>query len=432
MQPIKLSRTLASIAVIVGFTAITTSSFCAAAKEKVLHAFSNRNSGANSYSSLIFDSDGNLYGTTQRGGELSVCDGVGCGVVFKLTPASKGQWKETVLYTFHGGKDGAFPSAGLTFDSAGNLYGTAELGGDTSAPLCQTSGCGVVFKLTPDSTGHWRQSVLHRFSGKDGANPFARVTFDLSGNLYGTTVGGGNTRGDGVAFRLALDSKGKWKETVLHRFTGGKDGALPFAGVILDAAGNLYGATYGGGNLSDCSGFGCGVVFQLTPSSNGPWKENVLHTFAGGKDGATPYDLVLDSVGNLYSTTNSGGTQGNGTAFELSPSSGGRWKKTVLHNFGRAGDGGGPGAGLILDTAGNLYGTTIYGGSSCGSGCGIIFKLTPLSNGHWQEHVLYSFRGGNDGGAPAADLAFDPAGNLFGTTPFGGVHNVGVVFEVSP
>jgi uncharacterized repeat protein (TIGR03803 family) len=173
-------------------------------------------------------------------------------------------------------------------------------------------------------------------------------------------------------------------------------------------------------------------VFQLTPNSNGKWKETVLHTFAGGKDGATPFDLVLDPAGNLYSTTNSGGTQGNGTAFQLSPSAAGDWKKTVLHNFGSTGDGGGPGAGLTLDATGNLYGTTVYGGSGCGNGCGIVFKLTPTSSGHWKEHVLYSFRGGDDGVAPFADLTTDTLGNLYGTTSLGGPHGAGVVFEVSP
>ena len=424
----QLSRTLAFVA----FTVIATSSLRAAAKEKVLYAFNGGKGGADSYSSLIFDSTGNLYGTTQRGGHLSDCDGVGCGVVFKLTPDSSGKWKETVLYTFHGGKDGAFPSAGLTLDPAGNLYGTAQLGGSTSGSLCQISGCGVVFKLVPGSGGTWKEIVLHSFNGKDGSAPFAPVIFDTAGNLYGTTASGGNSRGNGVVFQLTPDSKGKWKETVLHLFTGGKDGALPFAAVISDTNGNLYGTTEGGGNLSDCAGFGCGVVYQLTPDSNGKWKETVLHTFAGGTDGATPFDLVLDPAGNLYGTTNSGGTQGNGTAFELSPSSGGGWKKTVLHNFGRPGDGGGPGAGLILEPTGNLYGTTIYGGSSCGSGCGTIFELKPTSNGHWREQILYTFRGGTDGAAPAADLTIGPGGNLYGTTPSGGAHNVGVVFEVSP
>lgn len=432
MRPSQLSRTLASIAVIVAFATIAASNLRAARKEKVLHAFNGGKGGSDSYSSLVFDSLGNLYGTTQRGGDLTPCDGAGCGVVFKLSPSSNGKWKETVLHTFSGGKDGAFPSAGLTFDSAGNLYGTTELGGNTSAPLCQESGCGVVFKLTPDSSGHWKESVLHSFNGNDGDAPFAGVIFDASGNLYGTTVGGGDTQGHGVVFQLTPTANGKWKETVLHRFTGGKDGALPFAGVIFDKNGNLYGTADSGGDLSNCLGSGCGVVFRLTPGSRGKWKENVLHAFAGGKDGATPFDLVLDSAGNLYSTTNSGGKLGNGTAFQLSPSTGGGWKKTTLHNFGGSGDGGGPGAGLILDAAGNLYGTTIFGGQSCGSGCGIVFELTPTSNDHWKERILYSFRGGDDGGAPSADLTIDSGGNLYGTTPGGGAHNAGVVFEVSP
>ncbi len=409
----------------------TMTSAHAATKEKVLHAFNGAKDGANSYASLVLDSAGNLYGTTQKGGDLTVCDAAGCGIVFKLTQGSNGKWKETVIHTFSGGSDGAFPSAGLIFDASGNLYGTAGLGGNLSAKPCVESGCGVVFKLTPTSGGHWKESVLHAFNGNDGAQPFDRLIFDTAGNLFGTTVSGGDAAGHGVVFELTPDAKGKWKETVLHRFTGGKDGALPYAGVILDKAGNVYGSTSGGGNLSGCAGFGCGVVFRLTRESSGKWKEAVLHAFAGGKDGASPYDLISDSAGNLFSTTNSGGSAGNGTAFQLSRSSGGKWKKTILHNFGKPGDGGGPGAGLILDAAGALYGTTIYGGSSCGSGCGIVFKLTSGSNGQWKERILYSFLGGNDGGAPSADLMIEPSGNLYGTTAGGGSSSAGVVFEVS-
>ncbi len=428
----QLSPTLALIAVTVASALIATSNLHAATKEQVLHTFNGKKGGSDSYSSLISDSAGNLFGTTQRGGDLSVCDGAGCGVVFKLTPSANGKWKETVLYTFSGARDGGFPSSGLSFDPAGNLYGTTELGGNMSTRLCQESGCGVVFKLTPGSDGHWHHSVLHSFNGKDGSSPLAGVIFDEPGNLYGTTAGGGDAQGHGLVFELKSTTNGKWKETVLYRFTGGTDGALPYAGVIFDKNGNLYGTTDSGGDLPDCNGFGCGLVFQLTPAANGRWKENVLHTFTGGVDGSTPFDLVFDTAGNLYSTTNSGGKLGNGTAFQLSPSSGGGWKKTILHNFGGAKDGGGPGAGLILDPAGNLYGTTIFGGRSCGSGCGIVFKLTPASNGHWSEHILYNFHGGNDGGGPSADLAIDSAGNLYGTTPLGGAHNAGVVFEVSP
>src|SRR5579885_3073315 len=204
-----------------------------ASKEKVLHAFAGGKTGATEFSSLIFDSAGNLYGTAQRGGDMSVCDDAGCGVVFKLTPNAGGKWKETVLYTFSGGKDGAFPSAALTLDSSGNLYGTTANGGSMSGQLCQESGCGVVFELSPVG-GRWKLIVLHRFHGKDGSQPFAPVTFDTAGNLYGTTASGGGTGGNGVVYKLTPGSNGEWKETVLHAFAGGNDGASPLTGVVLD------------------------------------------------------------------------------------------------------------------------------------------------------------------------------------------------------
>ena len=223
-----------------------------------------------------------------------------------------------------GGTDGAKPYAGLIFDQEGNLYGTTEAGGDSN---CHSGkwGCGVVFKLSPNPDGSWTESVLHRFAGKDGDNPRAGLIFDQGGSLYGTTQAGGNLTdcngsGCGVAFKLIPNSNGTWTETVLHRFTGGKDESIPYAGLTLDPAGNLLGTTRDGGIFSDCSPNGCGVVFKLTPNANGSWAEKALHRFKGGKDGANPYaSLIVDASGNLYGTTYGANTGIRGSVFEITP-----------------------------------------------------------------------------------------------------------------
>jgi uncharacterized repeat protein (TIGR03803 family) len=278
----------------------------------------------------------------------------------------------TVLHTFIGLSSGAFPAAGLGRDNAGNLYGTTEEGGDSACGSGFSFGCGVVFKL--DTTG--RETVLHRITvSADGAFPAAGLVRDNAGNLYGTTEEGGDLScgsgsgfGCGVVFKL--DTSGR--ETVLHRFTGAADGGTPAAGLVRDAAGNLYGTTRGGGDLACEIGFGCGVVFKLDTSG----RETVLHRFTGGADGSAPLaGLVRDNAGNLYGTTEEGGEL-PGVVFKLDTTG----KETVLHRFTGGADGGYPAAGLVRDAAGNLYGTTVYGGDlACysGMGCGVVFKLNP-------------------------------------------------------
>ncbi|MFZ0312326.1 MAG: choice-of-anchor tandem repeat GloVer-containing protein, partial [Candidatus Korobacteraceae bacterium] len=320
---------------------------------------------------LIFDAAGNLYGTTYAGGTGSGTDctsfsnGVpGCGTVFELTPMGGGYWTETVLYSFcpQGGfcSDGEEPVGSLIFDAAGNLYGTTQFSGG-------------VFELTPDGNGGWTETVLHVFGGDgDGYYPEAGVVFDAAGNLYGTTSYGGYYD-YGTAFEVMPQAGGGWTETVVWSFGDGTDGAYPEAGLILDAAGNLYGT-----NL--------GTAFELIkPHSGGNWTEQVLHDFGGNNDGFAPYaGLVFDAAGNLYGTTYYGGTSGQhcnggsercGIAFELTPEAGGRWTETVLHDFGNGSDGADPYASLILDSAGNLYGTTQKGGAY---GYGTVFELTPV------------------------------------------------------
>jgi uncharacterized repeat protein (TIGR03803 family) len=322
--------------------------------ETVLHTFTGGADGRNPLAGLIRDSAGNLYGTTSAGG---LCSGVGCGVVFKLDPTTG---KETVLYRFTGGADGAFPQASLFLDDAGILYGTTPQGGVNRG--CGGGGCGVVFSLDP-MTGE--EKVLYTFTGgADGGEPVADLIRDSAGNFYSTASLGGIPEpcglGCGVVFKL--DSTGK--ETVLYTFTDGADGGVPVAGLIRDSIGNLYGTTeYGGAP-------GWGVVFKLAPTG----KETVLHTFTGGADGATPIaGLVRDVAGNLYGTAYQGGTGTfftDGVVFKLDSTG----KEAVLHTFNGK-DGANPYdyGRLVRDSAGNLYGTTSQAGAS---GYGVVFKLT--------------------------------------------------------
>ena len=403
----------------------------AQSKYKTLYKFRGGTDGSAPFASLIFDHAGNLYGTTEEGGNLSFCYS-GCGVVFKLAPNSDGSWIESVIHSFcptYPYTDGASPGASLIFDGAGNLYGTAFGGG--------AHGYGVVFRLSSTQDGRWSENVLYSFCSltkcTDGANPNTNLIFDQAGNLYGTATGGG-ADGQGVVFQLTPgDSEGGWKEKVLHQFTGSEDGRNPYAGVTFDETGNLYGTTESGG-LYDR-----GTVFQLAPDTGGGWKEKILHHFTGGTDGNNPFaGLIVDGVGNLYGTTVQGGNHsqcmgiGCGVVFRLTPNPGGSWNEQVLHQFTGGKDGKGPFAGLVFDQAGNLYSTTEAGGLiRCnGGGCGVVFRLTNNSNG-WKETLVHSFV--DDPGAFAfADVLFDAAGNLYGTTEGDGITTFGSVFEITP
>jgi uncharacterized repeat protein (TIGR03803 family) len=321
-------------------------------KMTTLHEFKGGADGGSPSAGLIQGADGNLYGTTDYGGDLSChIDAPGCGVVFEMSKTGK----ETVLYSFKGQADGVFPNA-VTEDSNGDLYGTTQVGGNTACSF----GCGIVFKLS--QTGE--KTVLYTFKdGAGGNTPFAGVILDAQGSLYGTTLYGG--RADcGVVFKL--DTTGR--ETVLHSFTCGADGRSPYAGVIRDVHGNLYGTTFEGGAI------GLGAVFKLSKRG----KETVLYSFTGGKDGGYPEaEVTQDAEGNLYTTTSYGGASGGGTVFKLSRTD----KGTALYSFTLGKDGGMPLVGLIRDAEGHLYGATSAGGDlSCGlenSGCGVVFKLTP-------------------------------------------------------
>jgi uncharacterized repeat protein (TIGR03803 family) len=382
-------------------------------KEAMLYSFPVTNGkGAQPSDGLIMDSAGNLYGTTSAGGSADF------GTVFKLDPSGN----ETVLHSFTGSpNDGVRPVSGLIMDRAGNLYGTTPSGGVTTS-VCPVSsfdavGCGTVFKVDPSGN----ETVLYTFTGMngDGAQPFAgSLIMDSAGNLYGTTWFGGSAN-LGTVFKL--DPPGH--ETVLHSFSDLGDGQNPVAGLVMDSAGNLYGTTPNGGAL------GAGTVFKVDPSGN----ETVLYSFVGmnGQNSEPFANLILDSAGNLYGTTLEGGnsSSGEGTVFKVDPSG----NETVLYTFtgmnGVNGDGTIRAAGLIMDSVGNLYGTTSEGGSSGGSGEGTLFRLTPSG----KETVLYSFTGTNgDGTNPAGGLIMDSTGNLYGVTNSGGAAGAGIVFRLEP
>jgi uncharacterized repeat protein (TIGR03803 family) len=411
----------------------------AVSTEKVLYTFTGGNDGGLPVAGLIFDASGNLYGTTGGGGSPTCEGGNGCGTVFELTAKTGGGWTEKVLYTFTGGSDGWAPEIALIFDSNGNLYGTALAGGNNVA--C-TLGCGTVFELRPNGDGTWTETTIHSFAGgRGGQSPNAPLIFDQSGNLYGTTYYGGGAScnvGCGTVFELTPNA-GRWTHTVLHRFTG-NDGANPRGGVILDKAGDLYGTTEGGGG-NGCSGHGCGTVFRLRRSTL-RWKESVLYRFSGDSDGAFPEaGLVQDMAGNLYGTTDQGGDMrcsvfggaGCGTVFKMH-SSNGKWKQSVLHSFAGGKDGTNPLGGVIFYNA-SLFGmTNVGGGNGCngGNGCGTVFELKH-SKACWREKILHRFTGGKDGSHPVwGSPVFDAAGNLYGTTSNGGPDDQGTVFEATP
>jgi uncharacterized repeat protein (TIGR03803 family) len=382
-----------------------------APKYKVLHAFTGGSDGGGLWGSLLLDQYGNIYGTTASGGPK----GKG-GTVFKLSRQTNGTWTQTVLYSFcslPGCKDGGGSTAGLIFDGAGHLYGTTRSGG--------TRVYGTAFELIPQSGGTWVETVLYNFPlPGGGCCPYGGVVMGKSGNLYGATYS---------AFELTPGSKG-WRGIILHNFTGQHgDGSGPLAGVILDSTGNLYGTTELGGS-SRCGG-GCGTVYQLMPTSNGKWKEHILHRFQARWDGSSPGvgALVLDSAGNLYGTAG-GGNSGHGVVFMLSRVADDHWRETVLYNITGGANGDSPGGGVVMDKAGNLYGTTIAGGDA-NCGCGVVYKLGPGSKGKWKYTVLHRFTG-YDGAQPDANLILDKKGNLYGTTATGGASGAGVAFEVTP
>ncbi|HEX4080479.1 MAG TPA: choice-of-anchor tandem repeat GloVer-containing protein [Rhizomicrobium sp.] len=391
---------------------------------KVIHTFVAVKKGARPRAALTSDSTGALYGTTYTG----AADGNG--TVFSLSRSGDGskKWVQTVLHHFSTNvKNGIYPDSSVILDAQGNLYGTTSEGG--------TNDAGVVFELVrPANEGDpWKEIVLHRFTGgSDGGTPHGTLVFGADGDLYGT-AGYGGTSGAGLVFRLSLRDSGHWKETVLFDFGNDAGGGYPYSRPIFDAAGNLYGTTLNGGNT------GNGVVFELSAPAGGgggPWTETVLHSFDAADDGVEPrMGVIMDAAGNLYGTTESGGSVGYGAIFEVSPPAGQgqAWTETVLYSFGFSPDGGSPAySGLVMDDSGNLYGTTQTGGTLHN---GVVFALAPPAQqgGSWTESVLHTFADSPDGAQPEAGLTFGAGGLLFGTTFMGGTTNEsGTVFKVKP
>lgn len=399
---------------------------------KVIYTFgsSGTSDAAWPQGTLIRDAAGNLYGTTVAGGAY------GNGAVYEVSPGSDGNWTEKILYSFTGKADGAVPVAGLMLDSDGTLYGTTQRGG-TFSKTC-SPGCGVVFKLSPGQAG-WTETVLHSFAaGRDGAWPNDGVILDSAENLYGTTAGGGRTdicaQGCGMVFEL-LRAKG-WEEKVLHAFTSyPTDGDDPSGGLTFDAKGNLLGTTPVGGIGPCCVGYNGGTVFELTPQADGTWSEALLHTFCSDyacRDGNIPSAGVVVHNGEVYGTTLAGGPgEGVGEVYRVPEMAGG----SSISAFALAGAEGEFPVTPVLFVGEQMFGTAQQGGMVNGAcptaGNGVVFELERQGSA-LNETVLYSFTGGDDGCAPAAGLVADRAGNLYGTAENGGEFGSGVIFEVTP
>lgn len=367
-------------------------------------------------SGLITDAAGNAYGVTSAGG-LS-----GVGTVYELSLKTGYH----LLYSFHKNSGGFAPQGNLVFDSAGNLYGTTTRGGIENAQC--TIGCGVVFELSPPlNGGSWTETVLYAFCSQvncaDGFYPQAGVIFDSAGNLYGTTEYGG-TDNNGTVFELQPSQSG-WTESVLYSVIGGGvDGAYPLGSLVFDSSGSLY------GTLSSL-GPGVGSAFRLSPAAGG-WTFTLLYAFAefSNQDGYSPYaGMIFDAAGNLYGTTSGGGAFGFGTVFELSPGLN-RWTETILYNFAGGTDGAQPEASLVFDSSGKLYGSTFAGGCTKAR-CGTVFRLTPSQGGQWIESLFRFPLPGTLGLEPTAPVILDAAGRVYGTTTGGGQANDGVAFRIT-
>jgi uncharacterized repeat protein (TIGR03803 family) len=322
-----------------------------------------------------------------------------------------------VIYSFGGEDDGEYTDTDIAIDAAGNLYGTSVLGGDF--------GGGTVWQLSPVGNG-WVHTVLYNFTGGvDGGEPYKGVTLDGAGNLYGTAVTGGSGScegGCGVTYQLTK-SGDTWTQRVIHAFTGGADGSGPGARVAVDKRGNLYGMTPTGGAN------GLGVIYLLRPKASAGWSFRVIHTFTGGSDGSSgSAGKMVFRGGRVFGAATAGGNHSAGAIFQLTPTQTGEWDFKTLYSFQGAPDGVFPYGAVLFDSAGNIYGTTYYGGTN---GIGAVYKLIPTTSGEWNETVLYSFQNGNDGNSSISNLVFDAAGNLYGTTSEGGLGS-GTIFQLTP
>ena len=388
----------------------------AAQTYSVLHYFTGGSDGANPQAALAVGPSGAVYGTAAFGGIN------GNGTVFKLTQVHS-TWQFSPLFEFTGGSDGSKPIGGVVFGPDGALYGTTQVGG--------ADGDGVVFSLAPPATFcrsitcYWNETILHTFTGgADGINPWTEnLVFDAAGNIYGTT-GNGGTYDNGTAFELT-PSRGGYTETVLHSFGSGTDGRYADGGVILDPAGNVYGTTENGGPGNACS-YGCGTVYQLTPS-NGSWLESIVHDFDVLHGYYPNSDLIRDASGNLYGTAIASGHYNDGVLFKLAPTGNG-FDYTVMYQFQTDCE---PYGAPVMDSAGNFFGTCVYGGN----GGGWVYELTNCSQTCTVIDLHDFTYNGYDGATPWGGPTLDASGNLYGTAQVGGIGNCqngcGVVWEIT-
>jgi uncharacterized repeat protein (TIGR03803 family) len=388
------------------------------AQATTIFDFSSSSEGGNPNAGLVFDQAGNIYGTAGNGGAN------GLGVVFELKE-SGGTWIEQILHNFSVAPDGSGPGgSNLTLGPSGTLYGTTALGGSKNE--------GVAYLLV-NNAGSWQEQIIHTFgkSTGDGRNPFGTLAMDAAGNLYGVTTSGG-AFGAGTVFELKLSKTGSWGEKILYSFnSNGQDGNSPVCSLIFDAAGNLYGTTEAGGLYKG------GTVFELLPEANGTWKEEILYNFHSrgtGDRGDADIPLagvVMDASGNLYGTTTAGGSNDRGAVYRLSPQSGGGWKETILYSLNSNIDGlFGPTTGLTFDTAGNLYGTFEEGGTNF---AGEVYVLKKQADGTWVKSTFYSFSDMSGGPAfPQSGLTLGPDGNFYGTTSGGGSIASGTAYSIAP
>jgi uncharacterized repeat protein (TIGR03803 family) len=415
MKSEKISFMMIAMLAVLGVSLLL-AAHASAQTEVILHHFGgSKLDGTYPSSGVIFDAAGNLYGETRTGGSMNG------GTVFELLPEAGGGYMEEIVHNFEDrGVGGDFPHSGLIFDDIGNLYGTT---GNSGYGYYSE---GKLFELTPKLGGGWMERLVYSFDLDPAAAYPEGVVLDAEGNFFGPAEV--DRLGSGAVFELTPSTGGDWSATVLHSFN--RYFTSPNAGLTFDSVGHFYGTTRGGG----FHGNGSGMVFEFGRTSDGEWTDfSEIHRFnSGGTDGTTPAaGVTIDSSANLYGTTEFGGAFGGGTLYELAPAAGGTWTERILCNFAigtNSTNGSYPNSTLVFDASGNLYGTTGGGGAY---GYGTVFELSPAAGGEWMETVVHSFDNNRmDGTGTVGPLVLDSAGNIYGTTEGGGRYGSGVVFEI--